>query len=234
MWRLRKLRESFAGTGGEGSRECGGAWVLSVVWQWRGVAAVSVGPAAHSSPHRLPSPLRASSLTAPVPSRAQRAPAYLMGPYAVVKRSLSAVYAPIALPAASFFLLMFTPWSFTAPPLWSIAQLCSTGHHLLVSGVDSIRDKNILYRETGKSNELPLFQIALMGFALNLLIRQLGEVLDLLVAFWALKKAPYRRQNASTSLVVPTAFVLWGCMRSSSLVEKVSLRDRIGLEKTIS
>ena len=56
------------------------------------------------------------------------------------------------------------------------------GQHLLALGRGSILDQKMLSREVIKNNKLLLLQLALMGSAPSLLIRQLGEVLDLLVA----------------------------------------------------
>ena len=206
---------SSAGTGGEGSREYGGAGPLSVVGLWRGAATVSVGPSAFS-PRPLPGLPRARPLTALVPSRAQRVPSYrtqkTRKPWLILpgvdnlglsafekgaSRSCQEVPLHCIRPLRSFLLLPFASSFFplgslrhlphlftdTASPPWSVAEPCSSGHHFLASGGGSIRYQKILYREGLKSNKLALLQLALMGFALSLLIRQLGEFLDLLVAF---------------------------------------------------
>lgn len=113
----------------------------------------------------------------------------------------SPLYMPPSLvPATSFRLLLIFPPRFFTPPSpliygYCISSLeccsaCSSGHHFLASGGGSILYQKILYQEGLKSNKLALLQLALMGLALSLVIRQLGEVLDLLVAFWAPKKAP--------------------------------------------
>lgn len=100
---------------------------------------------------------------------------------------------PPLIPSTSFDLLrIFPPQSFMPPfpffadagsPLWSVAQPSSTRHRSLALGGGYILDPTDLSPEVLRRNKL---QFALMGSGSSLLIRQPGEVLDLLSGFMSL------------------------------------------------